>query len=232
MKQPTLLLCRPEKQSQLFQSAVEERLGQSVATLISPAFDIEPLYPNVPENEPDHLVFTSKNGVDAAIRLKIKAGNAAYCVGPATTQHAKENGFRAIDGGGDVDSLLQHIRTTTRERSFLHVSGQHVTGDVVGQLQGWGYYANRLIAYRQVRLKTKQEFSDCLAGSSYKVLPLFSPRSAGIMSGVLVGENTHVIAMSQSIAMAAQGHAAKSVIVATAPNIEAMLDATCEKLTL
>lgn len=207
-------------------------MGEAIHTIISPAFKIEPLEPKERPKDPDYIAFTSMNGVDQAVRLGLRAKSGVFCVGDATANHATSQGYHALSAAGDAEDLTALIKAQNVEGSLLHVSGEHITGNLVGALRQSGIEAQRLIAYRQASLRPTAEFANCLKGTGRTVLPLFSPRSVRIMAGLEVGENTHLVAMSEAVATAAIGHNVSSMIVADAPNFEAMLDATCKKLTL
>ena len=231
MPSANLLLCRPLDQSKHFQVAAEQRLGRAIDTTISPALKIEPLEVAAPDHPLSYLLFTSVHGVNRAKELGMTAAHGALCVGDSTAQAASRHGFAAESAGGNLSDLLELVKKKTPDGKLLHVSGEAIAGDPVGQLKNVGYDAERLIAYRQRQLPPTAEFVDCLKGSSPKVLPLFSPRSARIVSDVNIGENTYVIAMSDAIRDVLEESERFEVSVVESPNFEAMLAETCAKLT-
>lgn len=228
----TLLLCRPFSQSKDFHAAVERRVGASVATIISPALEIQPIE-FTPPNEPvEYFLFTSVHAVTCAKSMGLRSRKGALCVGDSTARVAADLGFEAESASGNLDDLLALVRMKAPKGRLLHVSGEVVAGDLVGQLKNAGLDAKRLVVYRQLLLKPSDEFSVFLMGSSPKVLPLFSPRSASIVKDMSIGENTHVIAMSDAVRDVLDENEQFKVDVVESPNFEAMLSETCAKLAL
>ena len=230
MTAATLLLCRTEAKSLEFQRAVEANLGGTVETIISPAFRIEDIEIKPAKTSYDHLIFTSANGALRGEQLGLKSTSVVYCVGPATTSKAKALGFDAVDAGGDVRDLVSSIKAQNVKGSLLHVSGEHVAGDLIGDLGRANIQVERLVAYRQVPLPPTPEFSDCLESGAPKVLPFFSPRATLILEGVNAGSNTYIIAMSEAVADCLGDRCKFDITIAASPNFQAMLDATCAKL--
>jgi len=230
MTTATLLLCRTEAKSLEFQRAVEAQLGRGVGTIISPAFRIEDIETKPAKTSYDHLIFTSANGALRADQLGLRSISTVFCVGPATTSKAKAMGFETIDAGGDVNELTSTIKTQNVKGTLLHVSGEHVAGDLIGDLAQANIQVERLVAYRQVPLPPTPEFSNCLESGAPKVLPFFSPRATLILEGVNAGSNTYIIAISEAVADCLGDRCKFDITIAQSPNFKAILDATCAKL--
>lgn len=230
MTTATLLLCRTEAKSLEFQRAVETKVGHGVETIISPAFRIEDIETKPAKTSYDHLIFTSANGALRAGQLGLRSISTVFCVGPASASKARALGFEAIDVGGDVNELTSTIKTQNLKGSLLHVSGEHVAGDLIGDLGQANIQVERLVAYRQVPLPPTTEFSNCLESGAPKVLPFFSPRATLILEGVNAGSNTYIIAMSEAVADCLGDRCKFDITIVQSPNFRAMLDATCAKL--
>ena len=137
-----------------------------------------------------------------------------------------------MDAGSDVKELASVIQAQKIKGSLLHVSGEHVAGDLVGNLVKANLNATRLVAYRQVQMPATSGFLDCIATEAPKVLPFFSQRATLILEDVKIGSNTHMVAMSDRVADCLNQKYKLSISIAKAPNLHAMLDATCAKLVL
>lgn len=230
MRQPILLLCRPERQSLSFQAEVEARLGGSVECVISPAFSIEELVVE-PPNHDGPLIFTSPNAVACAQNLNLSLPRLAYCVGDATTDAAREAGFDTRNAKGTNAELVQLILNDKPVQPLLHISGEQVTGDLVGDLNAAGLKAERLIVYRQVQQPPAAAFLQAVEGSGRAVLPVFSPRSTLILAELNIGSGVQFVAMSENVASEVVGLGGSNIHVARSPDLSAMIDLTCELLS-
>jgi uroporphyrinogen-III synthase len=223
---PRLVLTRAEPDSRRFLGRIHDHLP--VAAIFSPVFQIVPLQVRM-EGVPDHVVFTSVQGVAAAARFDLSSAR-AWCVGPATTHAARLAGFDAADGGGDVERLTQTLRQARPAGTILHLHGKHVAGDLVGALTRAGLKAQGLACYDQQINPPRPALISAVQGTSPLVFPLFSPRSALILAGLDGPAPRHVVAMSQRVADAAIDFDVETVNVAEAPTEESMLFATLARL--
>ncbi|WP_323716842.1 uroporphyrinogen-III synthase [Paracoccus aminovorans] len=164
--QPLLLLTRPEPASRRFAAALAP-LGLRV--LIAPVLEIVPVAHDAARLEGARgLVFTSIHAVPSAGPGR---GRPAICVGPATADAARAAGFRVTEGPGDAARMLPLLDGLGQ--GWLHPHGAHVakTLPVPG-----------MVVYDQLRHPLTAEALAALAGEAPVILPLFSPRSARLLS--------------------------------------------------
>jgi len=223
---PTLVLTRAEPDSGRFLRRIHDHL--SVRYIVSPVFRIVPLQVQV-TRVPDHVVFTSAQGVAQAKRFDLSLAK-AWCVGAATTEAARKAGFDAMDGGGDVERLILTMQEARPSGTIVHLHGRHVAGDLVGALSRAGLNAQGLVCYDQQINPPDPALIAAVQGTSPLVFPLFSPRAALILAGLDGLAPRHVVAMSQRVADAAIDFDVETVNVAEAPTEESMLFATLARL--
>ena len=87
-------------------------------------------------------VFTSANGVAAALARQAPVSVTAWCVGDTTAQAARDGGFARVENAnGDVNTLAAHIARNLSDPDTLlcHVANAGAAGDLVGALDRRGY---------------------------------------------------------------------------------------------
>lgn len=205
---PTLLLTRPEPAARRFAAAAAP-LGLPV--LISPVLRIVPVAHDAGRlAAAEGLVFTSVHAVPAAGAGR---GRPAICVGPATAQAAREAGFAVTEGPGDAARMLPLLQELGP--GWLHPHGAHVAK--VLPVPG-------VVVYDQLPLELSLAARALLAGPGPVILPLFSPRSARLLSGQAAGARAPLwlAPISAAAQQAWQGLAARSVPAST-PDAEGVL---------
>ncbi|WP_221931578.1 uroporphyrinogen-III synthase [Palleronia caenipelagi] len=178
-----LILTRPAGASRRF--AEQARLaGWRGPVLFSPVLDIEwcetgPM--------PHHtLILTSENGARAAARA---AGGRldgwhAIAVGSRTASVAEAAGAQCEVLGGSASALTE-VLIARGGGPYLHVHGRHVTGDLGSDLCRAGIEADSVVAYDQMAVPLSIAVHDWIASGKPAVLPLFSRRSARLISAEL-----------------------------------------------
>ena len=226
---PRLLLTRPEMASRRFLAACEAMAGAPIPAVLSPVMAIRPVEVAL-GSMPAALILTSENGAVRAGELGLGSLD-AWCVGPRTAAAARDSGFRALEAGPDAEALLATLLASRPPGRLLHLRGEHARGDLAARLRNAGLDASEAVAYRQEALAPSSEVREALAGSAPLVVPLFSPRSAVLLSGWSPLAPLHVVAMSQAIAAAAQRLQPRRLELATLPSSEAMVAATFGRLS-
>lgn len=164
--QPILLLTRPEPASRRF--AAEFDLP-GVMLVISPVLRIIPVAHDAARlSAARGLVFTSVNAVPAAGPGR---GRPAICVGPATAEAAQAAGYEVTVGPGDAERMMPLLKGL--DDGWLHPHGTHVARRL--PVPG-------MVVYDQAPERLNAEAKEVLAGSAPVLLPLFSPRSARLLS--------------------------------------------------
>lgn len=226
---PILLVTRPVETAQTFASKVANRYAKTFSTIFSPALEIVPLEPLLPQGY-DHLILTSANGVRQAARLKVNVEGSVFCIGHRTTELAKAHSFSAIRAGNCAKELIESISNQTIDGSFLHLAGAHTRGEIVEKLSKSGLKASRVIAYDQRKLPPTFEAEEALKGTLPIVLPLFSPRSAGLLAQCKVRAPIHVVAMSEGVKSVLPRTLGWSMEVVNVPDEDHIVEATIEVL--
>lgn len=224
---PKLIITRPEGSAARFAEDVQDGLGRHVDCVFSPVYEIVFLPITAAEGA---LVFTSANGVAAAVRAGI-GGNRAWCVGDRTAEVAREAGFNAISAGGNVEDLCDLITTQHHDGPLLHIAGQHTVGDLAERLRLNGIACVQITGYAQHALPPTNELIVAAKGSDALVIPLFSPRAALILAANEMQAPVHVVAMSRNIGDAATDFRADTVVVAKSPTYVDMVGKTCHVMS-
>lgn len=219
--EPTLLLTRPEAQSKAFLQRCNRLAGRELPAVISPVMQIEATdaVPNFDRYAT--IIFTSGNGVRSAAARGSLMGRTVVTVGDATAMLARSEGAEAEALGETVDAFVE---ASKRVRSpALFCRGRHSRGDLAERLREKGVRVDELVIYDQVARPLSFAAEALLAGEAPVVAPLFSPRSAELLSQQ--GQPTApitVIAMSDAVARAWNGPG--EVLVAERPTVMAMAD--------
>ena len=228
-----LVLTRPEEASRRFLAAVEERLGQRVAHILSSAIEIESVAHGPLPDGVASVILTSEQGALRARGAGARAGMTAWCVGDRTADVARREGFEAVSAGGDVEALIATILKARPEVPLVHIRGEQTTGDVSARLNKAGLMTHELVVYRQRDRTLATEVFEALADGETLVVPLFSPRSAGaFLRQAKPSAPLRVIAMSQAVADKAAACGARDIFVVERPDIEAMVLATCRRISM
>ena len=205
---PILLLTRPEPASRRFAAGLGH-LG--VEVLIAPVLSIRPVAHDAGRLAAARgLVFTSVNAVPAAGPGR---GRPAICVGPATAEAARAAGFDVTEGPGDAVRMLPLLDGLGE--GWLHPHGAHVAK--VLPVPG-------MVVYDQLPEPLNAAAQSALAGPVPVILPLFSPRSARILSDQAVGARAPLwlAPISPAARDAWQGPAAR-IAPAPTPDAEGVL---------
>lgn len=218
--QPTLLLSRPKAQSVEFLSECEKHAGKRLPVVISPVIRIDPVSQLPDLNAYATLVFTSSNGV-AACASDLR-GRRVVTVGSKTCALAAQAGANATSLGEDVETFLTN--TFEIEGPVLHCRGVHARGDLAKRLRAVGIQADEEIVYDQLAQPPTLAARNLLNSRAKVVVPVFSPRSAQLLSETVANADLHVIAMSAAVAEAWFGPGKISIV--SKPTAEEMVKMT------
>lgn len=209
MPKPRLLLTRPEADSRRFAAMLPE-----FEAVISPILRIEPVtHDRARLRQAPGLVFTSANAVPLAGPGQ---GRLALCVGGRTAAVARSAGFDVREGNGFAEGLLPLIDAA--EIPLIHPHGRHLARKL--PVEG-------VVVYDQQARPLNQPARNFLQGFDSVFLPLFSPRSAQLLSHELLGACAPVWAVAISApAIGAMKAPLAGQIIAVSPSAEAMAKAT------
>ena len=221
---PTLLLTRPEAQSTSFLADCERRLGRRIPTVISPVMNIIPVAEPPDLNEFAVIVAASGNAV------RLLGGNLesriVLTVGEATAALARGFGARAKALGETAETFLERIEEVTCPAIVCR--GRHARCNLADRLSAQGVTTVDLVLYDQVPCPLSQAAHALLAGSSPVAAPVFSPRSAELLSCYAATAPMIVLAISNAAKAAWRGDA--EFRVAKHPTAESMCDLVVEVL--
>lgn len=226
-QEPVILLTRPQPASDRFAAAL--RLQWAGRIEISPVMEIVPVPLTDMPHAPGGLILTSGHAIEAAAAFP--ADTRAYCVGDMTAQRARAAGLRAISAGGDADSLVAMILADRPAGKLLHLRGAVARGDVAARLTDAGVNCAERVVYRAEPRALGPAARAALDGDSPVILPLFSPRSARLVSDSGRGPaELRIAAISSAVADAAAPLHAERLEIARRPEAEAMLTLTLRLL--
>ena len=130
-------------------------------------------------------IFTSQNGVHA-LTSKPPKGMTAWCVGERTAEVARRKGFAAIAAEGNAESLIARLQKSDPKNPLIWYRGKHTAVDIEEQLSRLGMNIRSEIVYQQYELRLSGEAQKLLKTVPC-VLPIFSPRTAAILSREAAG---------------------------------------------
>ncbi|SEP05192.1 uroporphyrinogen-III synthase [Salinihabitans flavidus] len=217
----TILLTRPREGSDAFAAALRAA-GVEAPIVISPLLRIERLGVVPDLSGFRGVIFTSKNGVETVPG----AGLPVWCVGQATAEAAVARGWQPAGTQGDAESLFERICADKPEGPLLHIRGEHTRGDLAARLCAAGIETRETIVYRQVLQDLDEDAMRLLQGEKPLVCPLFSPRTAQQLAdqGPFAAP-LQLIAISSAVAEELRGLPRERLLVAKAPDAQAMLNA-------
>jgi uroporphyrinogen-III synthase len=183
------------------------------------------------------IVFTSANAVRAVAahrRFGELAGLPAYAVGARTREAAMAAGFaEAVSAEGDVDALARLIAATAENAGLplIYFAGSDRAGDLAGALGRVGQAVETVIAYRAVAVGDfDAELRAAIAGGAIDAVLHYSARTASAFVAAAKAAGLSDSAMkirhlclSAQVARPLAASGAAAVIVAAAPNEEALL---------
>ncbi len=171
-------MTRPRAASERFVAQLPARLQGRVQVVHSPLLDIRTTTGDVETDGVRGLIFTSANGVNAAVKLCVDPGLPAYCVGPATTQAAHQAGWSAEMAGETAEELVAALLRQRPKSPLLHLRGEHSRGNVAERLTQMGLTVQEKVIYQQRLLPFSDEARRIMAGKAPVIAPIFSPRTA------------------------------------------------------
>jgi uroporphyrinogen-III synthase len=215
-KAVTLLLTRPQAQSEEFLDRLTTALGHRPRALIAPLAAFVPTGAAIPEGA---AILTSGRAVEAA--GPALAGRTAYCVGARTAALAQAAGAAAVSADGDAEALLALV-LALRPRRAVHLRGAEATGDLAARLTAGGVPTADVILYRSVPVDPPPALAALLASGTPVLAPVFSPRSAARLAEVAGDAVGRVTVVAISAAAAAPLAGAARVAVADRPDAATM----------
>ncbi|MEZ5955615.1 MAG: uroporphyrinogen-III synthase [Hyphomonadaceae bacterium] len=195
--------------------------------VVAPLITIVPCGYDTNTESAQAIIFTSSNGVRAFPDAHGARDRTVLTVGNVTAAAAREAGFTDVrSADGDVRSLAALVKRQLdpAKGKLIHIAGDHVAGDLGGELRAAGFSIERRLAYASVAagpLPTALR-------APLDIVLFHSPRAAErfIELGAPNAANLTAGCMSAAIAAAAGKTAWKLLITAPHPREDDLLMAT------
>lgn len=230
---PRILITRPAPGAAEFAEALQSAHGGTLDVILSPVLRIVPTGDVPALVDVAALAFTSRNGVRAFAERSAVRGIPCFTVGDATARAAQEAGFETRSARGDMDDLVALLAAEPPGGPVLHLRGAHVTGDLVAKLATHGIAAQQAVIYDQRAEGLSDAAQAALTGTTPVILPLFSARSARLVFDHVRPTCPLIpVAISDAVADALPEALTRMVLIAEAPDAEAMLAATGQALEI
>ncbi len=215
---PTLLLTRPEAQSADFLAGCEQRLGKRIPAVISPVMDIVPVGDPPDLDGFSTIIVTSGNAVR---RLGgALEGRRVLTVGESTAALARGFGARAKALGETAEAFLEGIDEVAPPA--VACRGRHARRNLAAWLSAQGAATVDMVLYDQTPRPLSRAARTLLDGSAPVVAPVFSPRSAELLSRHPAAAPVTVLAISEAARASWRGDA--EFRVARRPTADSMCE--------
>ena len=224
----TVLITRPKDDANRLAQELRA-LVPGINVLIAPVLEIVPCAPKLMAEQYSAVILTSRHAAQATAEAFPKL--TAYCVGDATAQAVRALGVTAVSVAGSADDLISHLAGKSLSRA-IHLHGKHTRGDVARRLTASGIETHEAVVYDQRARTWTSEERDSVAQAQSLVVPLYSPRSAQILSKrleIYTGPLT-LVAMSQACIDAWSGPVPICSVVAQRPDGATMTQAIASQL--
>lgn len=209
------------------QKTAERVRARGAEPVLAPLLTIVPCGYDTNTEGAQALIFTSSNGVHAFPDARGARHLPVLAVGEATAAAARETGFADVrSADGDVNALAALVKATLSPGAgkLIHIGGDHVAGDLSGQLSSAGFKVERRVAYAAVAAHAAPEAFN----GPLDIVLFHSARAAEafVALGAPGAENLVAGCLSPAVANAAAGARWKRVITAPAPRENDLLTAT------
>ena len=218
---PVLLLTRPRASSEAFLARLEKRLGRQINCLISPIFEIVSHELTQDLDAYATVILSSANAAHELGKVGKLSGRPVRTVGEATAEISSRYGAEAKALGIDADSFILNANELTPP--CLHCRGFHTRGDIAERLNEHSIFCEEAVVYEQKECPLSEDVLTSLRAASKIYAPLFSPRSALLLSEQLPDDlDVEVFAISEATASA--WHRASTAKIARQPTADQMLE--------
>ncbi len=227
LRDTILLITRPRPAAERFRAQAENALGPFAATVIAPLQRIVPLPLVDAPQAHEEIILTSENGA-LALRdaLPARTGR-VWCVGQRTAQAARQAGFDVVDTRATAAELADALLRRQTTAPLVHVSGRHRQGDLAAILGAQGRPVRTLEIYDQEEVPLPEQALALLRQPADIVAPLFSPRSAALLSRAAGGRKArlHAVPISSAAARNWEPLAGEYMAIATRPDANGVIAA-------
>jgi uroporphyrinogen-III synthase len=191
------------------------------------------------------LIVTSRNALRALAASPALLGAVELpilTVGPGTAELARELGFtRVVAGAGSAADLVPLIANAPiPPGALIHLAGEILSADLTGPLAARDIKLRKVVAYRTIPAnELGHRTRELLARHAIDAVTLMSPRTAATFARLVADAGLKLsapkpifVCLSAAVAAALGDLPQGRVVVAEAPNSEAMLAAMSQVATL
>lgn len=197
-----------------------------VTVVHSPLLEIEYLQDDLDLRKVRGLIFTSAHGVAAASQMTESRDLPCFCVGRATTDAARREGWKATMAGENAETLIAFMLAARPATPLLHLRGDNARGDVAETLSRSGMPTTERVIYAQHLLPLSEPAQAALAGTSPVVASLFSPRTARQFADIAApNAPVWLVALSRAVREPLENMKNIRLVTAERPDAEAMREA-------
>ncbi|TDK44476.1 uroporphyrinogen-III synthase [Antarcticimicrobium luteum] len=219
----TLLMTRPRAAAERFVAQLAPGVRDRLRVICSPLMEIALRPGAVSAQDARGVIFTSANGVAAARAAGLRPALPAYCVGAATADAARRDGWPVEETRDTADALVAALVLRRPPAPLLHMRGTHARGEISGRLTAAGIETRAQAVYDQRLVGLDSAALAALAGDGPVIVPLFSPRSARHFADLCQGSAPlYLAAISPAAAEPVENMGACALIVAERPDGAAM----------
>jgi uroporphyrinogen-III synthase len=208
-----------------------ERTAERVRALgaepvLAPLITIIPCAYNTNVEDAQALLFTNANGVRAFPDARRLHAKPVLTVGDATAEAARDAGFSDVrSADGDVGALAALAKATLQPHAgkLVHIAGDHVAGDLAGELRAADFIVERRVAYAaRAAIAPPPELLQPL-----DIVLFHSARAAEtfVQLGAPNADKLTAACISEAVAQAAGKAQWARIIVSPAPREDALLRA-------
>jgi uroporphyrinogen-III synthase len=201
--------------------------ARGAEAIVAPLLTIVPCGYDTNTEGAQAIIFTSTNGVRAFPDARGARERLVLTVGDATAAAAREAGFVDVrSADGDANALVDWAKRDLdpAKGKVIHISGDHVAGDVSGKLRAAGFSVEWRLAYASIAVMALPDafrapldvvlFHSVRAAETY--LALGAPNAGQLVAGCL----------SAAVAEAAGKTSWKRIITSPHPREDDLLTAT------
>ena len=178
------------------------------------------------------VVFTSANGVRTYAARRNDRHLPAWCVGPATSQAARDGGFETVhESAGNAVDLAHFIttRTPVPERPLLHVANAAAVGTLKETLESQGYRTVFAPLYDMRPARSlPDEVARCLDRNARTIILLHSEKGARAFAALTISReliNCIGVAISDRASGPLERSNLRAIYTAEAPNEDGLFAA-------
>ena len=186
----------------------------------------------LPAPDVEALLFTSANGVAGFIAGTDRRNFAALCVGDRTAKAAREAGFIRIQSAAGTAEDLVRLSTASGFRHLLYARGREISTDLAGSLSAAGLRVDQATVYEmRAQALPPGDVLDALRSGHVTLVTVWSQRAARTLTSAIEVnpdwqlEDCDLLAISQRAADAVDSAHFRSILVASRPDAQAMIEA-------